>query len=352
MYETMTYEYLLKQILSNVPTDVDKREGSIIYDAIAPCCVEFANIYIALDWILQNAFADTASREYLIRRAKERGLTPYEASKAILKASFNQDVEIGARFRYEDLYYSVTEKIDDYNYKIECETAGACGNLNYGTLIPVEYIAGLTSCEITELLIAGEDEEGTEAFRKRYFESFGALAFGGNIADYKAKTKEISGVGAVKVTPTWNGGGTVLLTIISSTYEKASDELIKIVKETLDPEENSGDGYGLAPIGHTVTVRSASEVTINISCNISFDTDYNFSKMENIITNAIDNYLIELNKTWEDEEHIIIRIAKISECITSITGVIDVTDIKINDESQNLILEENEIAKMGALSDG
>jgi len=85
-------------------------------------------------------------------------------------------------------------------------------------IIPIDYINNLGRAEITELLIPARDEEETEALRKRYFDSFNMKAYGGNISDYKLKVHEIEGVGAVKVTPVWNGGGTVLLTILDSDF--------------------------------------------------------------------------------------------------------------------------------------
>ena len=33
----MTYEELVQALLDRVKNDVDKREGSVIFDAIAPC---------------------------------------------------------------------------------------------------------------------------------------------------------------------------------------------------------------------------------------------------------------------------------------------------------------------------
>ena len=36
-YENMTYEELVKAMLDKVTSDVDKREGSLIFDAVAPC---------------------------------------------------------------------------------------------------------------------------------------------------------------------------------------------------------------------------------------------------------------------------------------------------------------------------
>ena len=39
-YEDITYEVILQRMLNRVPNNMDKREGSIIYDALAPAEVE------------------------------------------------------------------------------------------------------------------------------------------------------------------------------------------------------------------------------------------------------------------------------------------------------------------------
>ena len=74
MYENVTYEEILERMLSRVPNNMDKREGAIIYDALAPAAVELQLMYIELDVILKETFADTASREYRSeeRRVRER----------------------------------------------------------------------------------------------------------------------------------------------------------------------------------------------------------------------------------------------------------------------------------------
>ena len=86
-----------------------------------------------------------------------------------------------------------------------------------------------------------------EELRKRYFETINEKSFSGNVADYKKKTKEINGVGAVKVIPIWNGPGTVKLTILDSDYNKASEQLINNVQEIICPNMDDS-GVGLAPI--------------------------------------------------------------------------------------------------------
>lgn len=48
MFEDMTFERILTRCLSRVPQTVDKREGAIIYDAIAPAAAELAILYSTL----------------------------------------------------------------------------------------------------------------------------------------------------------------------------------------------------------------------------------------------------------------------------------------------------------------
>lgn len=171
MYENVTYEDILQRMLDRIPDSMDKREGSIIYDALAPAAVELQLMYIEFDVILQETFADTASREYLIRRAAERGIIPEPATHAILKGEFTPstlEIPVGSRFSCGTLNYVVTEKISDGQYKLECEEIGESGNSQFGQMIPIDYIEGLETCYLTDLLIPGEDEEDTESIRTRY----------------------------------------------------------------------------------------------------------------------------------------------------------------------------------------
>ena len=74
MYETQTFETIMDRCLSRVSSSVDKREGSVIYDALAPACAELATLYTELSNILDRAFPDTATGEDLDRKCMERGV--------------------------------------------------------------------------------------------------------------------------------------------------------------------------------------------------------------------------------------------------------------------------------------
>lgn len=353
MYEHMTFETILNRMLDRVLAqnpNLDTREGSIIYNALAPAAVELTNAYIQLDVILNESFADTQSRTYLIKRCAERGITPKPATKAVLQGEFNMDVPIGSRFSLDLLNYKVIEQISSGVFKLECETAGSVGNGNLGTLIPIDYIAGLTSAELTAVLIPGDDEEETEALRERYLESFQSKAFGGNIADYKEKTKAISGVGGVKVYPVWNGGGTVKLVIISSDFTVPSSTLVDDVQEAVDPVANSGQGLGIAPIGHVVTVEGVNGTSVNISTTITYATGWDWEALEPYVEAAIDEYFTELAKTWEDEAALIVRISQIEARILALTAVVDITGTTLNGSTANLVLPADNIPVRGVIS--
>ena len=351
MYESVTYEEILQRMLDRVSDQMDKREGSIIYDALAPAAIELQLMYIELDVILQETFGDTASRDFLIRRAAERGIKPTSATYAILKGVFNMDVALSSRFSCGDMNYFVKEKIQQNEYKMQCETLGVIGNKNFGELIPIDYIEGLESANLTELLIPGEDEEDTEAFRKRYFDSFESKAYGGNVDDYLTKTNAIAGVGSTKVTPIWNGGGTVKLTILNSEFNKASSELIQSVQNIIDPTQD-GHGVGLAPIGHVVTVDTVEEIEVNISTSITFDEGYSFDGQKQKIIDTISEYLLEIRKDWANQINSIVRIAQIESRIMNIEGVIDISNTKINSSSANLMLTKYQTPKMGGVVNG
>ena len=350
MYENITFEGILQRMLDKIPDTMDKREGSIIYDALAPAAVELQLMYIQLDTILNESFADTATREYLIKRCAERGVNIEVATYAIRQGEFNIDVPIGSRFSLNLLNYTVIEKISDGIFKLQCETSGNVGNTESGTLIPIEYIEGLTSAILTDVLIPGEDEEETEHLRERYYSSLKSQAFGGNITDYKEKTNSINGVGGVKVYPVWNGGGTVKLVIINSDFEKPSTTLINEVQTIIDPTQNQGAGVGIAPIGHVVTVVGCATHTVDIGTNITFREGWDWEAIKPYVEKTIDEYFKELASEWDSSDNLIIRISQIEIRLLNIEGILDIANTTLNGLAENLIIEADYIPIRGEIN--
>lgn len=89
--EAYDYEYFINQALSKVPEGIDTREGSIIYDALAPTCYQLAAFIMQLKNVLLETFVVTATGEYLDYRAQETGLERIEATKAIVRARLTRE---------------------------------------------------------------------------------------------------------------------------------------------------------------------------------------------------------------------------------------------------------------------
>lgn len=353
MYENQTYEEILDRSINRVATDVDKREGSLVMNAIAPVSAEHANIYILLDSIIRNGYVDTADiREYVVERCRERGINPYEATKATLRGKFNMEIPIGSRFSHDELNYVTTSFIEDsegyHYYELECETAGELGNKSFGELTPIEYIDNALEGELTELLIPAEDEESIDSLRERYLNSFDSTPFGGNKQDYKDKTKALGGVGGCIVTPVWNGGGTVKLSIIDTEYNVATPTLISRVQGLIDPAPQ-GEGNGIAPIGHTVTVTTPAELSINIVASITLKENYSWDQIKSAIIKTLEAYFLELRQGWESG-NLIVRISQIENHILNLEGVLDVANTQLNGIANNLEVNQEYLPILGGVT--
>lgn len=356
MYEDQTYEAILARLLDRVSNDVDKREGSIIYDALAPAAAELAQMYAELDVNYRLSFADTASGEYLTQRCAEFGVNRLQATKASREGLFwaagsvAMDVPIGSRYSIDGLVYVVRTKLELGRFSLECETAGATGNQPFGTLLPIDTVTGLSRAELGAVLVPGEDEESDEDLRERYYDEVNTPAFGGNVADYIQEINAISGIGGTRVCPAWNGGGTVKCTIIGADYNAPSAELVAEVQETMDPTGLSGQGLGTAPIGHTVTIAGVAEVTVNVETTVTLGTGATLGSVQGPIAEAVAAYLLELRQQWADQESLIVRTAHIDARILSIPGIVDVNSTKLNGVIGNVTLGAEEIPQLGTVT--
>ena len=348
----MEYEEILKRMLEKVPDDIDKREGSIIYNALAPAALELATLYFKMSNNIDLLFADTAVDVYLDRLCEQVGMSRKKATYSIRKGLFYNadnelmDIEIGTRYSANSIVFVVTEKIETGTYKLKCETAGTEGNNYSGDLVPIQYIQGLARVELTDILIPGEDIENDENLRKRYFENINETVFAGNIADYKIKTKEIAGVGAVKVTPVWNGGGTVKLTILDSDYNKATDNLIQLVQTTICPDLTD-TGIGLAPIGHKVTVDTVENLSINLNTSLTLVENTNSETLKEKVKEVLNDYFSDLRKNWEEVDKTIVRISQIESKILNLDEVLDIDNTTINESTANLEIDTTQIPILG-----
>lgn len=272
MFEEQTFDSVLKRMKNGVESGIDIREGSVMHNALAPAALELSYLYDLLKIILRETYADTASREYLILRAAEKGLSPNPATYAEIKAriaglTLNTVNVIGARFACDSVFYTVIEVIDgeDDTYRLKCETAGTVGNIPAGYLSNEDYVNGVETAEIVSILTYGEDEEETEAFRKRYMESLTSTPFAGNISAYKELMSNFSNVGGSKVIPAWvskSPNGDVEVIVVSAGLEQLSGEEIEELQQKICPGTFIYEVSGTWKAGDTITVNGDTYTAI------------------------------------------------------------------------------------------
>ena len=334
-----TAKSIERDMLSQVRQTIDTREGSMVQTAVG-----------------------TAVGESLDLIVRERGLTRKLATPAVRKGTFNVPIPSGSQFKTingPDSVIFVSGKLlsktdEDYVYAMTCGTVGVIGNSYVGNLLPVTAIPGLTSALLGDIITAGTEDETNEALRVRYFETFNVPAFGGNIQAYRNEILAIEGVGAVQVYPAWQGGGTVLCSVLGDDYRPALPAIVQTVQNAICPPEDGGEGpspngYGMAPIGAAVTITTATPLILDIACDIEFlggvqDGEETYRAE---IEQRIQEYLDAVTRSWGNplkshkvEYAVTVYVSRIIYAILDIADIANVTNITINGEMKDLYLTE------------
>lgn len=350
-FTSKTYRNLLRAQLDRVPDSLDKREGSLIQTAIGAGAYALEEFYLELDQVQRGAYLQTAVGQDLDYLAVLANVRRYPASAAVRLGVFNVDIPLGSRFSTidgaESVNFEAVERVGPGQYRMLCETPGTIGHRYTGPILPITYIQGLTSAQLTDILVAGDDEEDDESLRRRAIDALTEQPFGGNVADYKRVVLAIDGVGGLQVYPHWQGGGTVKLSVLGADWMPASAELVETVQNTVDPPPDQGLGYGTAPIGATVTVTAPEAVTVAVSASLSIGGGYTLDQLRPLLVEAVDAYLLSIRQDWDTPETSgrtnyasWVYAARVTAAMLSVRGVINVTDLTLNGGAEDLALSE------------
>ena len=333
MFDDKTYDKILSDMLSKVTSDVDKREGSVIYDALAPCAYELAQTYYNLNNFLDLVSGDTAVGEYLDRVVADYGITRKAATYAIRKIETTADVNIGTRWGLKSTTYEITELISTNAYLATCEQSGVIGNTYSGTLENIDNISGVTA-SLTDIITSGTDEEADDNLRKRFYAQVQAPSTSGNANNYKEWALEVGGVGNAKVFPLWNGAGTVKVLVVDSNMS-IEDTLPTTVSDYIET---------VRPIGAAVTVASPASQTIDVTANLTLDGSQTLATIQATFGTTLSEYLKDIIfETYS------VSYAKVGSLLLDTTGVKDYDTLLVNNGTANITIGDDEIPTAGTL---
>ena len=351
--ETNTETIIENRMFDNVPSDIDRSEGSFIYDAIIPAGKEIATAYINMDKILNMAFASTAAANgyytQLELRCSEVGISRKAGTLANGTITFagadGTIIPAGTLIQsFSGLKFSTlaiaTIASGTATVKIQALIEGTSYNLPSNSIIQAPIaINGVTSITNTVSTTGGTAKETDSALLERYYLQVKSPATSGNKNHYLNWALSVDGCGGAKVVSLWNGNGTVKVIIINSNKEGADVALVDSVSRYIE---------SVRPIGATVTTVSATPLQVNINITLTIEANnYTLNTVKANIETSITEYLKSIAFKQGNLSY-----AKLGSIILSSEGVKDYSSLLVNSGSTNITIKDDEIAILGTVEIG
>lgn len=368
-------------LLSKIPDTWRKETGDFPYDMVQPDIAQIMQLELQADRLLQNAFPQYCEDQYISDHMAVRGLTRGEATANKRKLSIVAEpgVRIPQGYTFtsividedgnpleftadEETIFLSPEAVD---VRITCKLTGEVGNIGAGSSFILQPpIPGVLSITDTgSVALAAERESAGDAWL-RIKDKAENPDTGGNIHDYERWV--INGfykeygvkVGKVLVDMCWNkenghdGRGTVRVVCIGSGCEPLEEEILKDIKEYLDPEKFEGYGYGKAPGGAVVTVITGTPLSINISANVVYERNVDRTKVlqqfKEQATEYIQSRVFNRDEDTKQLEPIVYK--KIGGILSTLPGVNNYDNLTVNGGTADIEVQAYQIPTLGEVT--
>lgn len=333
---------------------IDTTPGTFYADLRTAFALEIERLWdVATADTVAASLVDYAWGDYLDAHGATLSLTRLDAVQATGEVTFTGDngTIIGVGTEVSTVQVSAEEDPQSFlttesgtisggtlTLAVQAAEAGAAGNVASGAVeLVLSPISGISAVTNADAITGGSDIESDEAFRERIKLAWSAAQGSGSVADYERWALGYPGVGYVRVTPLWNGAGTVRVVVTDVENNQVSDVVKDGLQDLLDPYDaetktsgshtnpttltvddttgfadsgslyvgsdlgaytgktsttftgvtgisgsiaddtpvvQHGSGNGLAPVGALVTVDTASTVTVTVAATLTLEDGY------------------------------------------------------------------------------
>lgn len=370
-----TEENIMNRMLNKVPSDIDKSEGSFIWDAQAPVAFMLSEAALWAQELLRRGFASTVASDHpdirsaeLDLRTAEHGITRREAvassGSVVFTGKPGTTVPAGtyvatpadegsgeSSVEYVTMSGVTLSDSGTGTASIRAVTPGSNGNVPAGVIqLMMTSVSGVTSVTNPEPTRSGTDTESDQSLLERFYAKVRSQGTSGNKAQYMQWANEIAGVGGVEVAPLWKGPGTVGLYLLDTDKRAASQDIVDAVQQHIDPSQD-GQGEGVAPAGPVITVMPAAEVPIDISVKVQRTQEQpsTMDEIRKLIEDGVRTYLQQIAFNRKDP---LVRYTRIAAVLLDIPIIVDYSDLTINGhtEQQNIEIGSGQVAVLGTVS--
>jgi uncharacterized phage protein gp47/JayE len=347
-YSTETKDVILQRMLDRISADIDRRQGSVVYDLLSPAAIELAQAFVELNNALTFGFTteDTPSI-YLDLRCADLGITRKPAVKAVGQVTFSGTngliVPIGTRVSTDELnpiYFVTTAEGTIVNGTVtlaaEAEVGGANGNVAVGKIaLVLGNVSGVTSATNSATFDGGADAESDADLLARYYDKVRKPATSGNANHYRQWALEVAGVGDAKVVPLHAGAGTVKVVLLDADKTTPNAEVVTDVSTYIN---------SVRPIGATVTVVGATETAVNITATLTLAAGKTTTDAQAEFQALLGDYLKTL--AFVDP---IVRYSQIASLLLDTESVLDYSALKVNGGTANVTIGAEAVAVVGSV---
>lgn len=347
------------------PEWIDTREGSFYFIATQPSVILLAAAYDRMNEILQAAIPFTSFDTHLDNHAISFGLIRKEATIAggavtitgvdgtlvpsgVIVSPVQTDPDIEPP-EFETTN-SGTIAGGTLSLTVQARTAGSSGNVPVAAIsflqTAVDGVATVTNLTATS---GGTDRETDEALVRRIQAIF--LGSGsGTVGDYTRWALNYPAVGRVTVVPVWDGPNTVQVIISAANGDSLPGATVTGLQNELDPVP--GQGLGIAPIDHHVTVQTPTSVAVSVSATVELADGYALDSItgdiavRSAIEESLSDYIDELAPGVDViYNHVMAQFFRVE-------GVVNVSAVLVNGGTADIVIGSNppQVAQMNAVT--
>ena len=206
-------------------TGLEPREGCDLSARLYAAAAQVCALYIQADWVVRQAFPQTAEGTFLDRHAQLRGLErkPAVAAEGTVRFTAGEAAELprdipqgtvcmtAGLVRFETTRPAVLEagKLTA-EAPVRALEPGAAGNISAGAIVSMAVAPmGISFCANPRAFTGGADGETDSALRERVLDTFKRLPNGANTAFYQQGALSFDQVAAAAVVARPRGVGSV-----------------------------------------------------------------------------------------------------------------------------------------------
>jgi len=258
--ETLSFESKLQQLLARVDDSLDKSEGSIIYDALAPIAMQLWIEESKFRSILEQAFAVTAEGRFLDLIARDYGLERTPAAAARVELEFTgvpgSVIPDGTTVGIENsdiTFATVGEAAIGSEGKAKvpakCKQPGVAGNVNADTIrLLFDPVKDIWTVNNKSPAAGGLNQEPDVALRERILYQKRNPEHGGTESDYKRWALSVTGVTYADAINCSRGLGTVDVVIDCEGDGETKERIYAEVRRVIGLKKPLGVDVMVVPV--------------------------------------------------------------------------------------------------------